>query len=199
MTADPETLACYARRAQEYADTISRAGPDADLLTFMDALPATGAPVLDWGCGPGNSAAMMMARGITVEATDASPEMAEIATGLGVEVLVEPFEELAPIPKYRGIWANFSLLHVTPERMPDMIDLAARALMRGGVLHLGLKRGSGTARDPIGRFFSYWEPADLDAMTRGSGLEPFATRLGEGSGLDGRIEPFVIHLSRKPD
>ena len=197
MSVDPQTLACYAQKAQEYADVISRDGPDGDLLAFMAALPDDIAPVLDWGCGPGNSAAIMTSREIDVEATDASPEMAAIADGLGIDVRVEPFEDLASGARYRGIWANFSLLHAPPDAMPGLIERATGTLLPNGILHLGMKRGSGTARDPIGRYFSYWEPDDLDRITRDAGLEPIRTRLGEGSGLDGRIEPFVIHLSRK--
>nr|WP_268968558.1 class I SAM-dependent methyltransferase [Palleronia pontilimi] len=164
----------------------------------MDALPPGDAPVLDWGCGPGNSAAIMVSHEIDVDATDASPEMAAVAAGLGVDVRIEPFDALDPAPRYRGIWANFALLHAPPDVVPDLVALAGRALLPGGVLHLGMKQGSGSARDPIGRYFSYWQPDDLDRMTRAAGLTPFRTRLGEGNGLDGRIEPFVIHLSRKP-
>lgn len=197
MSVDPETLACYERKAEEYVDTISRSDPDGDLLAFMDALPDGGAPVLDWGCGPGNSAAIMLSRHIVVEATDASAKMADIAGELGVTVQVETFEDLAPGPRYRGVWANFALLHAAPDAVPRLIARAADTLLHQGILHLGMKRGTGTARDTIGRFFSYWEPEDLDRMTRAAGLTPFRTRLGEGNGLDGRIEPFVIHHSRK--
>ncbi|EKE44095.1 type 11 methyltransferase [Oceaniovalibus guishaninsula JLT2003] len=195
---DPETLACYARMAEDYADRFSRGEPDGDLSAFMDALPAGDGPVLDWGCGPGNSAAIMAARGIRAEATDASPEMAAIARDLGIAVRVEPFEDLVWSDPYRGIWANFSLTHAPPDDVPDLIALAARALAPGGVLHLGMKTGTGTDRDRLGRFFSFWNADDLDRMTQGAGLVPFAVRHGRERGLDDVVMPFVIHLSRRP-
>lgn len=194
---DRETLEVYARMAQDYADRISRAEPDGDLAAFVAALPRGDGPVLDWGCGPGNSAAIMGAQGLLVEATDAAPEMADLARELGIDVRIEPFEALTAEGSYRGIWANFALLHATPEAVPGHIAQAAKALRVGGILHLGMKSGTGSARDKLGRYFSYWTADALDAICTDHGLTPFATRLGKGMGLDGRIEPYVIHLSRK--
>ena len=199
--ADPETMRVYAERAEAYAERITRMEPDADLRAFIAAVRHQGL-VLDWGCGPGNSAAMMAAADLRVEATDASPEMARLGRELGVKVTVEPFEALRPRPKFDGVWANFSLLHAPRDRVPALIALAADALVPGGVLHLGMKDvpedGRREGRDPLGRLFSYWSEEELAAACRAAGLEPAAARHGEGPGLDGRVEPYVIMLARKP-
>ena len=199
-TADPETMRVYAEQAEAYVERITRMEPDADLKAFIAAVRPRGL-VLDWGCGPGNSAAMMAAADLRVEATDASPEMAELARDLGVKVQVEPFEALRRRPKFDGIWANFSLLHATRAQVPLLVALASEALMPGGVLHLGMKTVPGDGRlegrDTMGRFFSYWSEEDLAAACRNAGLEPRAARHGEGTGLDGRVEPFVIMLAAK--
>ena len=199
MSADPKTMACYARMSDAYAELITRTEADADLQAFMDALPQSDAPVLDWGCGPGNSAALMQAQGIQAEATDASPEMADLARGLGIEVTVAPYDALDPAPRYRGIWANFALLHLPRDEIPAMIALAARALLPGGVLHLGMKAGEGSARDALGRFFTFVTEDELDRWTASAGLDRLAVRHGAGNGLAGQVEPFVIHRSGKPD
>lgn len=192
------TLDVYGRMALDYAERVSRPEPDGDLLAFIAALPAGDAPVLDWGCGPGNSAAMMKGECITIEATDACPEMAALADGLGVQVRVEPFESLEGADRYRGIWANFSLLHAPRWQMPDLLHRAARALVPDGLLHLGMKTGTGEARDGLGRLFTYWQADELAAATTAAGLIPLSERRGEGIGLDGRVEPYVIQLARKP-
>ena len=201
MSADARTLACYAARAGEYSDLVSRDEPDADLRAFMAALPP-GGRVLDWGCGPGNSAAMLAAAGFAVEATDAAPEMAALARRAGVPVRVEPFEALEAEERFDGIWANFSLLHAPRADLPGLIGRAAHALRPGGVLHLGMKDvppdGRREGRDGIGRLYAYWTADELSALCTAAGLEPGAPRHGEGAGLAGTVDPYVILRATKP-
>ncbi len=200
-SADPETLDVYARLAEAYAERITRMEPDGDLRAFIASV-RFGGLVLDWGCGPGNSAAMMAAADLRVEATDASPAMAALARDLGVKVTVEPFEALRQRPKFDGVWANFSLLHAPRDQVPGLIGLASGAMMPGGVLHLGMKTppedDAREGRDSLGRYFSYWPEADLADACRAAGLMPESGRHGAGPGLDGRVEPFVILRARKP-
>ncbi|MBE9477456.1 MAG: SAM-dependent methyltransferase, partial [Proteobacteria bacterium] len=54
--ADPETIATYNATVGDYVKLVSRTTPDRDLRRFIKAVPKGGL-VLDWGCGPGNSAA----------------------------------------------------------------------------------------------------------------------------------------------
>jgi trans-aconitate methyltransferase len=56
---DEETLKVYADKVDDYAKLVTRGTPDRDLQDFIDGIPA-GGRVLDLGCGPGNSAAMML-------------------------------------------------------------------------------------------------------------------------------------------
>jgi SAM-dependent methyltransferase len=78
---DPETIATYDARAAAYAEHFSNTAPDADLQAFIDALP-DGGHVLDLGCGPAHSAAMMQRAGLCVTAWDASAEMVALARRL---------------------------------------------------------------------------------------------------------------------
>ncbi len=108
---DKETLAAYTRNVETYAERFTRNRPDPDLSAFIDAV-APGGRVLDLGCGPGNSAAMMRDAGLVAEASDATPAMAAIAAErYGLTERVEPFDALDARETYDGIWANFSLLH----------------------------------------------------------------------------------------
>ncbi len=194
MAADPGTMAVYASMADTYADTVARAEPDADLLAFMEALPR-GARVLDWGCGVGNAAVLMAAAGIEVDATDASPEMAAIAAQMGIAVRVEPFEALDATDLYHGIWANFSLIHVARDAFDPLIGHAVRALVPGGLLHLGMApRASGApaeVRDDLGSLFSFWTVEELGAICHTHGLRQVALREGRTSGL-GRSYDYLI-------
>ncbi|MEM7711477.1 MAG: class I SAM-dependent methyltransferase [Pseudomonadota bacterium] len=196
---DDETLRVYAARADEYDSLTEGDQIAAHRAAFLAALPPGDEPVLDWGAGPGQDAAAMIAAGTTCEATDASPEMVALAQARDVPTRCEPFEALAPGARYRGVWANFSLLHADPDALPDLIHRAAGTLLPGGILHVAMKRGAGTARDGLGRRYTYLEADDLDRLTAAAGLECLSVRHGQTVGLDGQPAGYVIHLSRAPD
>ncbi|MCT8159223.1 class I SAM-dependent DNA methyltransferase [Pseudoruegeria sp. SHC-113] len=188
---DAETLAVYAAKASDYAQLVSRGQPDADLRAFMAALPAH-ARVLDLGCGPGNSARMMMDAGFDVEATDAAPEMVALARKAGVEARVATFADLEAIDRYDGIWANFSLLHAPRAAFSTHLQAIKRALKPGGLLHLGMKLGSGEGRDGLGRFYTYYSVEELENLLAQAGFRVAGKRFGEAAGLAGTSDPFVI-------
>ncbi len=195
---DDETLRVYAAMTVDYAALALGDETAADRAAFLGALPSGDGPVLDWGAGPGQDSAAMIAAGVGCEATDAVPEMVALAAASGVPARCEPFEALDPTPRYRGIWANFSLLHADPDTLPSLIGRAAAALVPGGLFHVAMKRGQGIRRDRLGRRYVYLEPADLDHLTAAAGLERLSLRLGETVGLEGSVAPFLVHLSRRP-
>ncbi|EPX76962.1 class I SAM-dependent methyltransferase [Litoreibacter arenae] len=192
---DKETIDAYNARAAAYADTFARTKPDADLLALMDAVTPNG-HILDLGCGPGNSAAMMQAAGFTVEATDASPEMIRIAREQHkVDAQLATFDDIAGSDLYDGIWANFSLLHAPKACMPRHLSAIRKALKPGGIFHIGLKIGDNANRDKIGRLYSYYQEDELKHLLTNAGFTPRSTRLGAEPGLDGTVAPFIIVLS----
>ncbi|CAM4122624.1 class I SAM-dependent methyltransferase [Palleronia rufa] len=205
-TIDRATLEWYETNADLYADRVSRSSPDEDLMAFIDALPATEDPVLDWGCGPGNTAAILASFSIAVAATDISPAMARLASSLGIDVRIEAFDDLPRIPLYRGIWANFSLIHAPRAALPGLIARAAEALVAGGVLHLGLDisvDGTGPVQNPefrlaSGRLVGLVGRDEADRMVRMAGLSPIRLREGDVTSPDGHSVRFLIHQSRKP-
>lgn len=196
---DKGTMAVYAERADEYATRFAKSGTDWHLQTFLDALPK-GGRVLDLGCGPGQAAYSMAQAGFKVDAWDASPEMAK--TGLdiyGLNIEVKGFADLDVIGIYDGIYANFSLLHAPKPEMPDHLQRIARALKTGGVFHIGLKTGKGEQRDSIGRFYAYYEDAELTALLSAVGLSVYDRQFGAGVGLDGIDAPWIIMKARRDD
>lgn len=200
---DAGTLAFYEANAAEYADRISRSEPDGDLKTFIRALPPRALPVLDWGCGPGNSAALLEEAGISCVATDASPAMAGIAAGMGVAVRIEPFEALEPLPRFRGIWANFSLMHAPRSMFAALVGRAAAALVPGGVLHLGQDTAACGAAAELpeesGLRMTFCRPEEMMEAVTEAGLVPVSARSGTHRGLGGTSLDFHILLARKPE
>ena len=159
--ADRETMAAYAANTETYRKVVSDAGGNSMLDSFMEQLPPR-ARVLDFGCGVGNCAAAMQAAGHLVRCQDASPEMAAMARDLfGLEVEIMSFDKLELETAFDAVWASFSLLHIPKSDLPDILARLHLALRPGGLLYVGLKRGSGEERDRFGRFYAYYEEEEL--------------------------------------
>ncbi|PJE35903.1 SAM-dependent methyltransferase [Pseudooceanicola lipolyticus] len=194
MTADRETLDVYTEAAEAYANCFASSkdvDQSADMAAFLALIPA-GGRILDLGCGPGQWAAAFQAAGYAVEATDATKAMADLARErFGLEVRVEAFEALAAEADYHGIWANFSLLHAPRAEFPGHLARLRKALKPGGALHLGMKLGSGAARDSLGRFYTYYGEDELRRLLAKAGFTVTASRRSNGAGLAGKPETFV--------
>lgn len=194
MTVDKVTLGVYDAKASEYADMVSDAD-DQQLIEFISALPK-GATVLDLGCGPGNAARKMAEAGLSVEAMDASAEMVKLAQAQpGVSARLASFDDIEGVDIYDGIWANFSLLHADRADMPVYLAALRAALKPGGVLHIGMKTGTGAHRDGIGRLYTFFTERELGDLLRVAGFEPIVTNSGVDKGLAGSMDPWVTMSS----
>lgn len=196
--ADDETLAVYDDRVEEYASALERSEPDPDLLRFMSHV-AEGGLVLDLGCGPGSAAAALRDAGFRVDPVDASRGMIELANkrhDLGARLAT--FDDLNAVETYDGVWANFSLLHASRARFSDHLAAIQRAIKPGGWFHIGMKTGSGERRDRLGRFYSFYEEAELEGLIEATGLRPVAHSRGRDRGLAGSLDPWITVLSHKP-
>lgn len=194
-----ETIAVYDEKAAYYAENYGSTKPGKHLRAFM-AEVTPGGPVLDLGCGPGDSAALMAKAGFVAEAWDASSEMVRFA-GMadGVTARQAVFEDLTAEAEFDGIWANFSLLHAPRASMDAHLAAIAKALKPGGIFHIGMKVAveADDERDQIGRQYTFYSVEDLRARLTAAGLHPFQQDEGEQEGMAGNVEPWVTLLSRK--
>lgn len=191
-----DTLAVYDARVEDYVAMSAAVKERRDLQAFMAHLPE-GARVLDLGCGPGASAAVMAEQGFAVEAVDGSAEMVVRAGAIpGVAARQALFEEVEGVACYAGVWANFSLLHAPRDAMPGHLARLHRALVPGGWLHLGMKLGEGEGPDSIGRFYTYYSEAELEGLLEAAGFAPRAKRVSRGKGLSGDSSEFIVLLSQ---
>ncbi|MEM7073649.1 MAG: class I SAM-dependent methyltransferase [Pseudomonadota bacterium] len=196
MTGDDETIRVYGSEAARYAAFSEGQEAIPALSDFIARLPR-GGQALDLGCGPGWAAARMAAEGLNVTATDATPEMVELAARHpGVAARCATFDDLGGTDLYDGIWAHFCLLHAPRADLPRHICALARALKPGGWFHIGMKTGTGAARDRIGRLYTYVTAAELDDLLRAAGFCPHQTERGEDPGLDGTVAPWITVLAR---
>lgn len=187
---DAQTIAFYNREAGAYAE--SRFAPSPALDGFV-ARVGSGAKVLELGCGGGHEAAVMLAAGIDVFATDASAEMAACASArLGRPVKVMRFDELEADAVFDGAWANACLLHVPAEALPETLQRIRRALKPAGLFFASFKAGEGGDRDSLGRYFNFPNRAALERAYRASGpWSELVIEEGEGGGYDGIVRKWL--------
>ena len=192
MNADTRTIAAYDERARQYALRTKDLFEKPELDAFAAALPV-GGRVLDLGCGPGFYAGWLAAKGFRVDAVDASREMVALAaTQPGVTARQARFADIDAVDLYDGIWANFSLLHAPQASFAGHLTRLKRAGRAGLLLHLGMKLGTGEGRDRLGRFFAYYSETELTKLVSEAGFSVTRTRRGNGEGLAGGVETFVI-------
>ncbi|MEJ7777632.1 MAG: class I SAM-dependent methyltransferase [Sphingomicrobium sp.] len=194
---DEKTLRFYAAEAPVY----TAAGPDGGnrhLHGFLDRL-ASGARILELGCGGGRDCEAMLARGYRVDPTDGVEAMARKAEQrIGVPVRVMRFDELAAKEEYDAVWASASLLHVPRPALPSVLATVHRALKRGGLHYASYKAGGTEGRDRFGRYFNNLSlDQALDAYRASADWAVLATEEYEGGGYEGGTGPWIALTMRR--
>ncbi len=194
---DDETISAYNTQVEAYADLTRSTSPDPHLVAFMAHVVPVG-HILDLGCGPANAAAEMREHNFEVDAVDASPEMVRLANKTHyIGARLATFDDIDGYDTYDGIWANFSLLHAPVEDFPRHLNALYRALKPGGHFHIGMKLGTGSARDKLGRHYSYYSQSELSDLLNTAGFVVVTASTGEDLGLAGDIEPWIALRAHK--
>jgi ubiquinone/menaquinone biosynthesis C-methylase UbiE len=162
------TIDTYDRLAAEYADRpvypLKR-----EIARFVDLMGGQGS-VVDLGCGAGQYARKLAARGAWVVALDRSAGMLDQAAVVGTPRLLQADLCRIPLPSaaFDGCFACASLLHIPRARAPVALTEFRRVLRPGGVLYVSLKLGVGEEwvrwGDDGERFFVYYRPREIDRM-----------------------------------
>lgn len=177
------TIRTYDRMAARYA-----ARPTYPLERELDrfaALVGTGGRVIDVGCGPGQYARALAARGLWVIGLDLSAGMLVQASAAGTRRLVQADMRRLPFPAQAldGCFACASLLHLPRTEMPATLAELHRVLRPGGVIYVALKEGTGEEWVDAGkvgrRFFVYYLAPEIDRLLVEAGFDL----------LDGWISP----------
>ena len=93
--------------------------------------------VLDIGCGRGEFLEMMRAAGVAAKGIDLSEESIAMCRHKGLEAEVAdlfPYLENLPEASLDGVFCSQVVEHLPPEKLPQMIRLAASRLRRGGAI-----------------------------------------------------------------
>jgi SAM-dependent methyltransferase len=166
--------------ARFLANTRDRAAVSPWLRRFAEHLGA-GTTVLDLGAGPGCDSAVLRRLGLRAISLDLSLGMlrAGLAEFPGPRVQADarhlPFRN----GSMAGVWANASLLHLSPEEAASAVREAHRVLRAAGLFHISVKLGNGeeweSKRYGEPRWFRYWSAAELDALLTTAGFTVVAS------------------------
>ncbi len=135
------TLAYYEANAQRFFQETRSVDMSPLYEPFLALLPS-GARILDAGCGSGRDSLAFLERGYEVTAMDASPSMVELASRLiRRPVLHMSFDQIRFQERFDGVWACASLLHVSKQSLPEVLDRLGLASKTGGVMYASFKYG----------------------------------------------------------
>lgn len=166
------TRATYDHIAAHYAAARRRREMLRPFTERFVALLPPGALVLDVGAGPGFDTAVLQAHHLRAIGLDLSLPMLQAGRhqlGIDAPLLQADMRHLPFAGVVDGIWACASLLHLPPTAVAPTLREWRRVLRPNGVLYLSVQRGSGARWQPTAyghprpRFFTYWQPAALDA------------------------------------
>lgn len=138
---------------------------------FLKSL--NGKRVLDLGCGPGHYTRFFSDQGMTTVGIDYSEEMIRIAkekyeTDRSTRFEVVDMRDLGkafPANSFDGVWANASLLHISPDEIGETLDAIFTITANNGKVFIRTKAGDNTATvvnehlygKDISREFTFWE------------------------------------------
>jgi SAM-dependent methyltransferase len=125
-------------------EDLFRGSPEAIAARLKTYIPifaaqATGAPVIDLGCGRGELLAALQAAGISARGVDANGEMAAVARDRGLDVVCGDaltFLERLPDESIGGIVATQVVEHLEPGYLLRLLDRAFHKLRRNAPIVL---------------------------------------------------------------
>lgn len=213
-----ETMKYYEEGASHFFASTVSVDMTSLYTPFLARVPA-GGRILDAGCGSGRDAKAFAELGYQVDAFDASPALAKLASDhCGFPVRVHSFAEVDQEEEYDGIWACASLLHVPVLQIPEALERLWAALKPGGTFYCSFKLGVGervqegrsftdadepTLRgwlSPLGRaeLTLVWTTADNRPGRTEQWLNAIVTKAAGAANrlVVGGPDPFLPHLSK---
>ncbi|MFE3441594.1 class I SAM-dependent methyltransferase [Nocardia sp. NPDC059180] len=204
------TRTAYDGMAELYADfaagNLARNPFDRAMLgIFAELVRDNGSgPVADIGCGPGRLTTHLAELGLDAFGIDLSPEMIMLANRLypGPRYAVGTMERLEIADaSLAGLLAWYSIIHLPPQRVPDVLAEFHRVLADGGYALLGFQ-----ATDPPELVTAFdhkvaeayrWSPERLLELLEAAGFAP-VTRMVREPEPDERFGQAYLLVTKVP-
>ena len=142
-----------------------------ELYRPFEELISPGCQILDLGCGSGRDSKYFVEKGYDVVAIDPSPAMcAQTREFVHIPVYEMKAEEMQFSNEFDGVWACASLLHVSNDKLENVLHRIAVALKDKGILYASWKYGTHEREVDGRRFFDMNEALLCDIVKRVSEL-----------------------------
>lgn len=165
MQESSQTHLYYDQHAQAFIDSTLDVDMQSIYARFTSHLEP-GASILDAGCGSGRDSLYFRQQGYQVVAIDACEAFVRHTRAYaGVEAHCQQFEAIDFEAIFDGIWASASLLHLTSEELPKVVQKLGKALRTGGILYASFKYGN-FAGLRNGRWFTDLDEQGLESLLK---------------------------------
>ena len=195
------TRAYYETHSDDYFEDTVNVDLSDLYKEFLPYVPG-GGRILDAGSGSGRDTLALLNKGYKVEAFDTSPALAERSSRLtGVQTKIVRFQDFESPPRFDGIWACASLLHVPSNQLRDAVGRLLASLKPNGALYASVKYGHGERIARDGRLFLDLDEAavtKLFACFSDVVIKKIWVSKGEGS-LQGRHRWLNVIVVKRPD
>jgi len=192
-----------AEYAKQFEDEFQQHPLHRALLTWFAGIVADG-PVLDVGCGPGRTTGFLHALGVDVAGFDLSPGFLAIAREENPDIQFTEGSMLAldQAPgSLAGLLANYSLIHLPDEVLPEVLAGFNRALRTGGYLWVAFQVGDVPRHRTeawgydIDLLFRRRQPDRVAALLSAAGFDVRVRVVREA--VDDELTPHAILVARK--
>lgn len=163
MNNENKTLEYYNEHAEDFVNS-TKSADVSKLYGMFQKYVKVGGKILDLGCGSGRDSKYFMEQGYDVVAVDGSESICELASKyIGREVLCLKFEDIDLEQEFDGIWACASLLHVSKDELPNVLQKLSKALKTNGYIYASFKYGQ-EERIKGNRFFNDYTESNLNEL-----------------------------------
>ena len=153
MNKSSETLSYYNSNTPSFIESTQSVKMTEAWNRFTSKL-ASGALILDFGCGSGRDTKYFIEKGFAVEAIDGSSELCVAASKFtGITVKQVLFQDWKSEAKYNGIWACSSILHLNKTELKQVIGNIRDSLLPSGIFYTSFKYGNFEG-ERNGRYFT---------------------------------------------
>ncbi len=135
---------------------------------FLDRLQVIRATsLLEVGAGTGQDSVYFRDAGLTVVATDLSPEMVRHCREKGLDAYARDVKDLRmPAGSFDGVWAMNCLLHVPDADLPAVLREIRTVLRPGGLFYVGQWAAAADEATEDERFFAHRSDEQVFAAVR---------------------------------